>query len=250
MKPIRKFFLLLAVTMVTLFSVNAQEKQSGLSKQVADDINNLTEKLYADTKVAIETVYKDSKTKAGTNKVSSVEVSTKTTPTGTGREAVSSVYKDTKNSVGTVYDDSKGVVQTIYSDGKDAVNYITPKVEKAVSEIANGLAVGAEELFKILVMQQVVYSVVYTFVLLALILLCIGLYKESNKIDVPTVQEDIATKSNKLEVIAVKCIIYLTGIVVTASIFFKNIVPFVMGYVNPKYGAIMEILNYAEKFIK
>lgn len=165
-------------------------------------------------------------------------------------DVVINAQETTSDAVSTIYDDTKGILTTTYSDGKDIINYITPKVEKAVTELANGLAVGAEELFSILVMQQVVYSVVYTFVLLALIILCIAFYKEVNKIQPNRVQEDIAVKSSHIEKHLILSAGYMIGIVTTAVIFFKNIIPFVMGYLNPKYGAIMEILNYAEKFIK
>lgn len=65
------------------------------------------------------------------------------------------VLNDSKQGVSTVYNDGKSVVQTIYSDAKK----LSPKVEQAVSSLAQSLKTTSENLWVILVKQQKVWSI-------------------------------------------------------------------------------------------
>lgn len=172
-----------------------------------------------------------------------------------GKNAVETVYTDGTDAVSTVYNDGKGVISTAYEDIKASVQHMTPVVGDAVESLAKGLKVGAEELFKILVLQQVVYSVVYTIVLIMMVLLLMAFIKEKKKYLVYlkeyTNNKDISqNKSSVAMQHWIFMLIYISGVVITGAIFISNIIPFVMGYVNPEYGAVMEILEYAQKFIK
>lgn len=164
-------------------------------------------------------------------------------------ESVSNVYKDGTSAVSTVYNDSKELLKVAYDDVKSTVNVIAPKIEKAVTDLAKGLAVGAEELFKVLTLQQVVNSIVYSLVLIIFLFSFFSAMKKINKFVWTKKSPDIADKQ-RIGVPGLAIFIYLTIATITGILFLTNITAFVMGYVNPKYGAIMEILTYAEKFVK
>lgn len=68
---------------------------------------------------------------------------------------VDQVLNDSKQGVSTVYNDGKSVVQTIYNDAKK----LSPKVEQAVSSLAQSLKTTSENLWTILVKQQKVWSI-------------------------------------------------------------------------------------------
>lgn len=167
-------------------------------------------------------------------------------------DVVTDAQQAVGQSVETVYNDSKSVVETAYKDAKSTVEYITPKIEKAVQELADGLAVGATELFEILVLQQVVFAIVYTLILILSILFCTAFFKEIRKLKFNDSNSgvDIADKKSITLQSSILSTFYLVGASITAVIVLSNLVTIVMGFVNPEYGAIMEILNYAEKFIK
>lgn len=75
----------------------------------------------------------------------------------------------TEKGVSTVYNDSKNVVKTVYGDLKE----VAPKIESAVTEVAKGLKVGAENVWDILVKQQMVWSIAF---LILTIVSCINWY--------------------------------------------------------------------------
>lgn len=75
----------------------------------------------------------------------------------------------TEQGISTVYNDSKDVVKTVYGDLKE----VAPKIESAVTEVAKGLKVGAENVWDILIKQQMVWSIAF---LILTIVSCINWY--------------------------------------------------------------------------
>lgn len=75
----------------------------------------------------------------------------------------------TEQGISTVYKDSKDVVKVVYNDLKE----VAPKIESAVTEVAKGLKVGAENVWDILVKQQMVWSIAF---LILTIVSCINWY--------------------------------------------------------------------------
>lgn len=82
------------------------------------------------------------------------------------KEQSDGIYNNGASATKTVYTDGKEAVKTIYSD----VKTLTPKIEKGVQEIAKGLKVGAESVWRILVRQQLVWSI--CFLILTIASLC------------------------------------------------------------------------------
>lgn len=176
----------------------------------------------------------------------------------TGKKFVESLT----GSVSTVYEDATSVVNAAYNDIKEAVQYVTPIVEEGVKSLAKGLGTTATELFRILVKQQIVYAIVYTLVLFLILFLIWILYKLYNNISNISIlfikknnlgDKDIATYNKKMQdKLSISYLLFgiILICVICLSIFFiNNLTDLVMGYLNPEYGAIQEILNYTDKFI-
>lgn len=77
----------------------------------------------------------------------------------------------------SVYQDGKNAVKTVYSDLKS----VTPKIESAITNVAKGLKVGAENVWIILVNQQKVWSWCFLILTIASIINWILFYKRNFK---------------------------------------------------------------------
>jgi hypothetical protein len=81
----------------------------------------------------------------------------------------------TGNGVGKIYTDSKSAISTVYSDLKSTA----PQIAKGVNEMAKGLKVGAESVWKVLVKQQLVWSIAFLILTLASIINWCIFYKRN-----------------------------------------------------------------------
>lgn len=88
---------------------------------------------------------------------------------------VNQVLNNSKQGVSTVYNDGKSVVQTIYSDAKK----LSPKVEQAVSSLAESLKTTSENVWSILVRQQLVWSIGFLILTLTSIFNWLLFYKRN-----------------------------------------------------------------------
>ena len=172
--------------------------------------------------------------------ISTVSFGTETNESSTFVNTVSTLYGDGKAVVDTLYQDSKSVVSTVYDDIKDGVKSVYPDVKAAVVEIAKALGVGAEYVFKVLVLKFVVDGAKeLLFFIFALIILIIGFkglkpyFKTTNSIT-------ITYKIIPFIVITVIGIIMF---------FFVDFNQMLMGLINPGYGAINYILDFTKSMI-
>lgn len=127
--------------------------------------------------------------------------------------------------------DTSSISKQIYSD-----------IKGVVVGLADALKVGSEHVYKILVKQQIVNSVIY------IILLLFGLYFIYNFIKAYKDKDeeweyDSATPSGisivRILQIIVGGIMFFVGII--------NIDVIITGFINPEYGAIEKILNILKK---
>lgn len=81
----------------------------------------------------------------------------------------------TEQGINTIYNDSKELTKTVYSDLKS----ITPKLESAINSVASGLKVGAENVWQILIKQQLVWSIAFLLLTLSSIINWFFFYKKS-----------------------------------------------------------------------
>lgn len=145
------------------------------------------------------------------------------------------------NGVSTVYNDTKSLTGTVYNDFKDAAKNITPKIESAIQEIAKGLKVGTVYVWNILVKQQRVWSWCY---LIGMIISLIVWYKfysfiKEGKTDL---NEYDQWKSHN---VIMSVILFFTASILS-FISFQHVVPMMTGFLNPEFGAIQTVIEFAK----
>lgn len=137
---------------------------------------------------------------------------------------VDSLSKNTKESV--TYIDTSSNFKMIYTD-----------IKSNIQALSSALKVGAEHVYEILVKQQIVNSIVW-LIFSVLCIICIIIF-------IKVIM--LASKNNWnndgtigfVFVAGIGCIIFLI-------ICLAHIDIIVMGFVNPEYGAIKEIINFVK----
>jgi hypothetical protein len=147
------------------------------------------------------------------------------------KQAVNETIDSTKKAVsdGTKFVDTSSNFKMIYND-----------VKSNIAGLASALKVGAEHVYLVLVKQQIVYSIVW----LILTILSVFILKYIIKIT----KWAYETKVNEADNFGI-----ILGIVFgwLGSIIYLLIVIFhldtmITGFVNPEYGAIMDIVNFVK----
>lgn len=140
--------------------------------------------------------------------------------------------------VETLYNDGKEVVKTVYNDGKSAVSELYPDVKSAIVSIAEGIGVAAEHVYSVLVKSFVVKGVKELIIaVFALLIFGFGLYQFYKYV-------------NNTKVINWKIIFPLLLCILGLFVGFKvNYDDLLMGLINPHFGAINYILEYAKDFV-
>jgi len=153
-------------------------------------------------------------------------------------QTVASVIDSTKSVVSNAIDSTKTAVKKGIGIVDTSSNFkmVYTDIKDGITALALGLRVGAEHVYMVLVKQQIVYAIVYLIVgLFALFLIVnwINGYKD-------TKQKWLDGDMTGLGVI--KTIqIFIAGIMFIVFLF--HIDSIVMGFVNPEYGAIQEIID-------
>ena len=149
----------------------------------------------------------------------------------------------TSNGIGTIYGDGKAVVGTLYGDSKEAVKYLTPKIEKAVSEIASGLKVGTKYVWNILVKQQRVWSWCYLIGFIVSIISWFHFYYRFKK------GNDELDNAGEWKTSNIAMCWLSLGLSLTLSYFsFQYLVPMMTGFINPEFGAMQNVIEVAKSF--
>lgn len=151
-----------------------------------------------------------------------------------GKEFLQTLQNDGKESIATVYNDAKSVVSTVYTDGKSAVSELYPDVKSAIISIAQGIGIAAEHVYEVLVKKYVVIGVVELLIfILAAFLLIFGFvstYKYINN------NKFITWK------IIFPILLMIIGGITACNVNYNDML---MGIINPEFGAINYILEYA-----
>tara|TARA_R110002020_G_scaffold241717_4_gene454956 strand:+ start:123 stop:509 length:387 start_codon:yes stop_codon:yes gene_type:complete len=126
-------------------------------------------------------------------------------------------------------DSTKVMIGTMYQD-----------IKGAVASIAEGLSIGAEHVYTVLVRQQVVTSIVMSIVLIigsmGFVLILNALAKSA--------KEDARYWHKEMSVIHV-ILLLCTFIVMFVGLI--NLDTIITGFVNPEYGAMHEIIDMIKK---
>ena len=148
------------------------------------------------------------------------------------------LINDSEAAISTLYNDGKEVVKTVYNDGKSAVSELYPDVKSAIVSIAEGIGVAAEHVYHVLVKQFVVLGFKELIIaVFALLMFGFGLYQFYKYV-------------NETKVINWKIIFPLLLCILGLFVGFKvNYDDLLMGLINPHYGAINYILEYAKNLV-
>lgn len=114
---------------------------------------------------------------------------------------------------------------TIYGDMKTAI-----------AAIAKSLGIATEDVFEVLIRQQVVNSIIYVIVGVFAIILIIATYKIAMRIEDPN--------TNKEQIFLGFTIVFGFIGIICFVIFMVNFQAMLTGFVNPEYGAIKEIMSW------
>lgn len=148
------------------------------------------------------------------------------------------LINDSEAAISTLYNDGKEVVKTVYNDSKSAVSELYPDVKSAIVSIAEGIGVAAEHVYIVLVKQFVVLGFKELIIaVFALLMFGFGLYQFYKYV-------------NETKVINWKIIFPLLLCILGLFVGFKvNYDDLLMGLINPHYGAINYILEYAKNLV-
>lgn len=145
---------------------------------------------------------------------------------------------DSKELVSTLYNDGKDAVSTVYNDGKTAVSELYPDVKSAIISIAQGIGVAAEHVYSVLVKKYIVIGVKELIIaLFALFLFSFGLWQFYKYV-------------NNTKIINWKIVFPILLCVLGLCVGLKvNYDDLLMGLINPEFGAINYILEYAKGLV-
>lgn len=146
--------------------------------------------------------------------------------------------KDAVTGVKGVYNDGKDAIGTIYSDVKS----LGPKVESAINELAKGLKVGAESVWKILVKQQKVWSWCYLIGMIITIVSWINFWYRF-KIYYHRYRFEDTSWSGAAILITIVTFVISCGLSVMSI---THLEPMMTGFINPEWGAMMNIVEIAK----
>lgn len=146
--------------------------------------------------------------------------------------------QDGGSAIETLYNDGKSVVSTVYNDSKSAVSELYPDVKSAIVSIAEGIGVAAEHVYIVLVKSFIVKGIKELIIaIFALLIFSFGLYQFYKYV-------------NNTKVINWKILFPLLLCVLGLFVGFKvNYNDLLMGLINPHFGAINYILEYAKSLV-
>jgi uncharacterized membrane protein YuzA (DUF378 family) len=153
-------------------------------------------------------------------------------------QTVASVIDSTKSVVSNAIDSTKTAVKKGIGIVDTSSNFkmVYTDIKDGITALALGLRVGAEHVYMVLVKQQIVYAIVYLIIgLFALFLIVnwINGYKDTKQ----KWHDDDITGLGIIKTIQIA----IAGVML--GVFLFHIDNIVMGFVNPEYGAIQEIID-------
>lgn len=146
--------------------------------------------------------------------------------------------KDAVGGVKGIYNDGKDAIGTIYTDVKS----LGPKVEGAINELAKGLKVGAESVWKILVKQQKVWSWCYLIGMIITIVSWTNFWYRFKTYYHRYRAEDTGWSGAAITITTV-CFIISIGL---SFMSITHLEPMMTGFINPEWGAMMNIVEIAK----
>lgn len=141
-----------------------------------------------------------------------------------------------EDGIGTTYNDGKDAVKTVYKDVKE----FGPKIENALEALGKNLKTSSEQLWKILVKQQRVYSFYYLIIFIFSIISWFHFYYRFDRAQKDKNKHDKMKPSNLI--MASVCLLLSLTLSIVTLVVFKDMLT---GFINPEYGAIKTIVETA-----
>jgi len=153
----------------------------------------------------------------------------------------SNLSETAKDATEVAYKDSKSAISTVYGDGKDVVKYLTPKTEKLLDKISVKLETTTNEVWRILVRQQKVWSFAYLLGFITSLIFWYRFYLSFKYAEANLQSDGTWAVQNGLLTIALFAISLILSII---SI--SHTIPMLTGFFNSEYGALQTIAEIAK----
>ena len=125
--------------------------------------------------------------------------------------------------------DTSSTFKAMYSDFK-----------YGITALAASLKVGAEHVYEVLVKQQIVYSIIWTIVLIiGITFISIWLYRYKDEEEEWTDGDATALGVFRTMQVFLGSILFIIGIM--------NIDTIITGFINPEYGALKDVIEMVQK---
>jgi hypothetical protein len=125
--------------------------------------------------------------------------------------------------------DTSSTFKAMYSDFK-----------YGITALAASLKVGAEHVYEVLVKQQIVYSIIWTIVLIiGIVFISIWLYRYKDDKEEWTDGDPTALGVFRTMQVFLGILLFMIGIM--------NIDTIITGFINPEYGALKDVIDMVQK---
>lgn len=146
------------------------------------------------------------------------------------------------SAIGQLPEEVKAVANTLTSDtAKLTFARVYGDVKAGIVGLASALKVGAEHVYKVIVKQQVVNAITNLLIVLVLLVLCLRLW---------SMHRTAASKYGRDWDDYASAVVPLLGTlalgIIAIILFIIDANSIVMGFVNPEYGAMKDILEFVK----
>ena len=140
---------------------------------------------------------------------------------------VTDIKKTTVETVKTI--DTSSTFKQIYSD-----------VKSGITGLASALKVGAEHVYIVLVKQQVANAITYLIIVLFFLITPLFYFKRCYKW-----ADENSNSSDGFSWVGF-VLITIFPLIIGVVLFCVNVDDIIMGFINPEYGAIQEIIHFVK----
>lgn len=168
------------------------------------------------------------------------------------KDAISTLHQDAQAIVATAYTDGKGVLSTLYEDANKIVKYAAPKLEAGLIALAQTLKTTVQEVYTALIMKQVAIATSYSLMGLLSLLFGFFVYKI---LCFPETKLLNSQPNEYGKFLWKPQWAVLTGIFSISSLglfigFVTHFQAICLGFIAPKAGAIMDIVQIVDTLMK
>lgn len=141
----------------------------------------------------------------------------------------------------TITDIKQSTVETVKTiDTSSTFKQIYSDVKSGITGLAAALKIGAEHVYMVLVRQQIANAITYLLITLLFITIPLFYFKK--------LYEWASKNSKESEGFSYFgfCIVTIVPLIIGVILFCVNMNEIIMGFVNPEYGAIQEIIHFVK----